>query len=143
MAVSLVWALQAVLFCIALGGIVGSWYSFARYPWHKLNRSSRIPVRDRTAETARYCVSVAFLLFTPLVVSGVLSFTGTMARIRARAVRGPPEYTVVERFALIGPWDLLTAGLVAVVVILLLVPLGLVAIDIVQTLLGWRKPSSS
>lgn len=140
MAFWLVQFLQALLVALALGGVAMGLYSYYRYPWHRMNRESRIPVRRMTVEVARHCVSAAFLLFAPVSIGGVLSFIGTMAELGASASGGTPGYTLVERVALALPWNVVVAGGVALAVLLVIVTVLLVVLDVVRVLFGRDDP---
>ena len=140
MAFWLVTLLQALLVAFALGGLAVGLYAYYRYPWHRVNRESRIPARRRTVEVARRCTSVAFLLFVPASVGGLFSFTGTMAKLRTSATGGPPEYTVVDRVALALPWEAIAAASLALALCLVLVPIVLIVVDVAKILVGGDDP---
>ena len=141
MVLSLVQFLQWLLVAFALGGLAVGLYSYYRYPWHRVNRESRIPARRRTVEVARRCVSAAFLLFVPVAIGGVLSFRGTMADLRAAASGRGPEYTLVERVALALPWEFVVGGCLTLAALLILVPVVLVLVDVARVLVDIDEPS--
>lgn len=143
MAFWLVRVLQALLVVFALGGLVAGLYSYYRYPWHRVNRESRVPVRRTTVEVARRCVSAAFLLFVPVAVGGALSFVGTMAELRASATGGTPGYTAVEHVALALPWEGVAAVSLVLTLWLVFLPIALAVVDVAKILAGGGDPPES
>lgn len=134
--------LEALFVLLAIGGPAAGLYTFYRYPWHEVNRASRVPVRGTTIEISRRCLSAGFLLFAPISVGALLSFTATMTKLRATVSETTPEHTLVQRVALSLPWDLVATGSFALAALLVFVPLALIAIDLALGLLGWLDPST-
>lgn len=140
MAGSVLGALQGLLLAIGLAGLVLGVASYALFPWHRVNRASRIPATRRTVERTRLCLSAAFVLLAPVALGGLLSFTATMTRLSDRA--SAPTRSWVERLALSVPWDAVVATCFALATLLVLVPVLLVGRDVALAALGRRDPTA-
>lgn len=129
----------ALLALVAVGGLAVGWYCYARYPWERVNRESRIPVRGRTVAVTRLGVSFGFVMFAPVAVGAWAYYAGTMARLRSLAGAGATPPTTLEHVAMAMPGELVMAASFAVAAVAIAGPLALVLWDVTTGLLGWRE----